>query len=106
MPLPKLSLTAVIRTISPIPFCGVIEQGSHKRNRCQFSYKCDGLHERFSEAEAYNLVGNVAHLALGEPRDLTGGATFIIPNPCALTGRIRLTARPILVGICFIASRL
>ena len=60
----------------PNTICGVIEQGSHKRNRCQFSYKCDGLHERFSEAEAYNLVGNVAHLALGEPRDLTGGATF------------------------------
>ena len=35
----------------PNTICGVIEQGSHKRNRCQFSYKCDGLHERFSEAE-------------------------------------------------------
>ena len=29
----------------PNTICGVIEQGSHKRNRCQFSYKCDGLHE-------------------------------------------------------------
>ncbi len=60
----------------PNTICGVIEQGSHKRNRCQFSYKCDGLHERFGEAEAYNIVGNLAHLALSEPLDLTGDATF------------------------------
>lgn len=60
----------------PGTICGVITQGAHKRNACQFSFKCDGRPERFAEKAAYERVGKVARLMLeGRDRALTDGAT-------------------------------
>ena len=60
----------------PNSVCGVIEQGSHRRNACQFSFKCDGAPEKFSEHQAYERVGKIARMMLeGRERALTDGAT-------------------------------
>lgn len=63
----------------PNSVCGVIGQGSKsgKKYACQFSYKCDGYAEVYSEKSAYVQVGKVARIMLdGKKRDLTKGATF------------------------------
>ncbi len=63
----------------PSTVCRVIGQGSKsgKKYACQFSYKCDGFAEVFSEKSAYTQVGKVARIMLdGKKRDLTKGATF------------------------------
>ena len=63
----------------PSSVCKVIGQGSKsgKKYACQFSYKCDGRAEVFSEGGAYIQVGKVARIMLdGKMRNLTKGATF------------------------------
>ena len=61
----------------PNTVCRVISQGAHRRHKCQFSYKCDGVSERFHERDAYEMSLKVAHLSLsGEVPKVTGGATF------------------------------
>lgn len=60
----------------PNTVCGVINQGTGARYQCQFTYTCDGISDRVSEAAAWRVVGIVARTMLdGAPRDLTGGAT-------------------------------
>ena len=60
----------------PGSVCGVINQGTGERYRCQFTYTCDGKPETISEQAAYARVGKIAKLMLdGAPRDLTDGAT-------------------------------
>jgi spore germination cell wall hydrolase CwlJ-like protein len=60
----------------PSSVCGVINQGTGERYRCQFTYTCDGRPEVMSEARARELVGKVARVMLdGAPRVLTDGAT-------------------------------
>ncbi len=63
----------------PSTVCGVIGQGSKsgKKHACQFSYKCDGYAEVYSEKNAHIQVGKVARIMLdGKTRELTKGATF------------------------------
>ncbi len=63
----------------PGSVCNVVRQGSKsgKKYACQFSYKCDGRSEVFSEGNAYIQVGKVARIMLdGKVRNLTKGATF------------------------------
>jgi spore germination cell wall hydrolase CwlJ-like protein len=63
----------------PNSVCTVVNQGAKtgKKYACQFSYKCDGRAEVFSEGNAYIQVGKVARLMLdGKARTLTKGATF------------------------------
>ena len=60
----------------PNSVCGVINQGTGAKFRCQFTYTCDGRPETIDEQRAYDLVGKVARLMLdGAERKLTGGAT-------------------------------
>lgn len=60
----------------PNSVCGVINQGTGERYRCQFTYTCDGRPETIREVAAYERVGKVARIMLdGEPRTLTSGAT-------------------------------
>jgi spore germination cell wall hydrolase CwlJ-like protein len=61
----------------PKSVCGVINQGAKRKNACQFSYKCDGRKEIFSERTAYESAGKLAQLMLeGATHDVTKGATF------------------------------
>ena len=60
----------------PSSVCGVINQGTGERYRCQFTYTCDGNPEHIGEPKAFTRVGKVARLMLeGAPKTLTGGAT-------------------------------
>ncbi len=60
----------------PGSVCGVINQGTGERYRCQFTYTCDGRPETIREVGAYEKVGKVARIMLdGAPRTLTDGAT-------------------------------
>ncbi|MCG6883940.1 MAG: cell wall hydrolase [Silicimonas sp.] len=60
----------------PDTVCGVVNQGTGERFRCQFTYTCDGRPETIADARAFERVGKVARIMLdGEDRRLTGGAT-------------------------------
>ena len=61
----------------PNSVCSVVNQGTGKRNQCQFSYTCDGNPESIHEPAAYRNVGKIARALLdGAPRNLTVGATY------------------------------
>ena len=61
----------------PNSICGVVNQGSSKRHRCQFSYMCDGQYEVVREKKAFEISGKIARIMMrGAPRNLTNGATF------------------------------
>lgn len=60
----------------PDSICGVIRQGEERRNRCQFSYMCDGKLETVTENTAWARAGKLSRMMLdGRPRFLTDGAT-------------------------------
>ena len=60
----------------PGSVCGVVNQGTGKRFRCQFTYTCDGRPETIADIRAYERVGKVAKIMLdGATRRLTEGAT-------------------------------
>jgi len=60
----------------PNSVCGVVSQGEHRRNSCQFSYRCDGEPERMDERKAADRARDVAIMMMkGERRDLTEDAT-------------------------------
>lgn len=61
----------------PSSVCSVVNQGTGKLHRCQFSYTCDGHPENIGEPSAYRNVGKIARALLdGAPRNLTVGATY------------------------------
>jgi hypothetical protein len=53
----------------PDTICGVVYQNQHWRNRCQFSFACDGVPERVTERAAWDMAEGVARQVL-EGRDL------------------------------------
>ncbi|MFN3172006.1 MAG: cell wall hydrolase [Hyphomicrobiales bacterium] len=53
----------------PDTICGVVYQNQHWRNRCQFSFACDGVPERITERAAWELAEDVSRQVL-ENRDL------------------------------------
>ena len=61
----------------PGTICEVLNQGVHKRGKCQFSYNCDGLHEVFHEEEAHRKAALIASKMLeGFESNLTNGALY------------------------------
>ena len=61
----------------PDTICKVVNQGTGKKWRCQFTYTCDGLPETINDQAAWEMVGKVARLAMdGEAKELTSGALF------------------------------
>ncbi len=61
----------------PNSVCAVVNQGTGRIHRCQFSYTCDGIAEVVNEPAAYRNVGKIARALLdGAPRNLTIGAKF------------------------------
>ena len=66
----------------PDDICSVVQQGRRRngklvRHRCQFSYFCDGKHERPSEKRAWSLAVDIAALLITTEVEITGieGAT-------------------------------
>lgn len=61
----------------PNSICGVIKQGEGGSPGCQFSYRCDGKPEHFTEPRAYDKVAKIARLAIdGRLAPVTHGALF------------------------------
>lgn len=60
----------------PSSVCGVINQGTGERYRCQFTYTCDGRPETMADDRARQRVGKIAGLVMKDKtRPLTKGAT-------------------------------
>lgn len=60
----------------PSSVCGVVNQGTGRKHRCQFSYTCDGYNEVIHERAAFARVSKVAKILMSQQeRNLTGGAT-------------------------------
>jgi spore germination cell wall hydrolase CwlJ-like protein len=70
----------------PDSVCAVVKQGGEQRNRCQFSWWCDGKSDRPTEAEAWNKAQRISRLALlglvDDPTDeaLYYHATYVKPR--------------------------
>ena len=54
----------------PDSICGVVYQNKHKRNRCQFSYACDGKKDRINSPEAWKTAQRIA-------RDVLDGKSYL-----------------------------
>ncbi|MEM0976806.1 MAG: cell wall hydrolase [Pseudomonadota bacterium] len=65
----------------PNTICGVVHQGAHRMNACQFSYKCDGISDVIAERDAYRKVAKIADLAIDRavPK-ITEGALYYHTN--------------------------
>ena len=51
----------------PDTICGVIYENSHKRNRCQFSFACDGISDKPKDKKLWELaLENARMVALGK----------------------------------------
>lgn len=76
----------------PNTVCGVVTQGAHRLNSCQFSYNCDGKAEHFTEDQAFARSGKLARMMLdGTARVLTDGATHYHANSVSPGWSRRLT---------------
>ena len=54
----------------PNTTCGVVYQNKHKRNRCQFSFACDGIPERITDKRAWTDAQALANRMLGDKKTL------------------------------------
>ncbi|WP_238475476.1 cell wall hydrolase [Rhodophyticola sp. CCM32] len=60
----------------PDSICAVVNEGTGRRNACQFTYTCDGRPERVTERAMHRRLGKIARIMMdGAPRSLTQGAT-------------------------------
>ncbi len=60
----------------PGSICGVVFQNEHIRNRCQFSFACDGLSDNPYNPESWEIARRVSYIALsGHWDDITKSAT-------------------------------
>lgn len=60
----KVILNRVRSPDYPNSICGVVYQGSGRRNSCQFSFACDGLPDDVRSAAAWQRAKAVAHKAI------------------------------------------
>ncbi|MEA3638881.1 MAG: cell wall hydrolase [Lamprobacter sp.] len=73
----KVTLNRVRSTSFPESICGVVKQGSQKRNRCQFSWWCDGKSDEPTELKAWQKSLELGRRVLaGEVADPTQGALY------------------------------
>jgi len=54
----------------PNTTCGVVYQNKHKRNRCQFSFACDGIPERVNDKRSWTDAQALAKRVLADDRTL------------------------------------
>lgn len=54
----------------PDSICGVVYQNQHLRNRCQFSFACDGVYDRIRDKKAWERAVRIA-------RDVSRGKIYL-----------------------------
>ena len=65
----------------PDTICGVVFQGEHRRNRCQFSFACDGKSDTPVGTRAWNLAREISmSTAMGLQPISVQGATHYHAN--------------------------
>ncbi|MEO1067025.1 MAG: cell wall hydrolase [Pseudomonadota bacterium] len=66
----QVILNRVKNPTYPNTICGVVYQNKHWRNRCQFSFACDGIYDRVNDKGAWKRAVRIA-------RDVTKGRTYL-----------------------------
>ncbi|MES0880078.1 cell wall hydrolase [Roseibium sp. SCP14] len=66
----QVVLNRVKNPAYPNSICGVVYQNRHKRNRCQFSFACDGIKDRISSKGAWKTAQKLAKEVLDGKRYL------------------------------------
>jgi spore germination cell wall hydrolase CwlJ-like protein len=64
MAVAKVILNRVKAPNYPKSICGVVYQGSHRRNSCQFSFACDGQADDVRQPEAWAQAKHIAKRAI------------------------------------------
>ena len=65
----QVVLNRVKNPAYPNSICGVVYQNKHKRNRCQFSFACDGIKDRIASPAAWKTAQRLA-------KDVSDGKRF------------------------------
>ena len=60
----QVILNRVKNPAYPRSVCGVVYQNKRKRNRCQFSFACDGIRDRIRSAKHWRVAKKVANEAI------------------------------------------
>jgi spore germination cell wall hydrolase CwlJ-like protein len=77
MAVAAVTLNRVRSETFPDLVCDVVQQGGEHRNRCQFSWWCDGKSDRPTETEAWKRARRIARRSLrGLAPDPTDGALY------------------------------
>jgi spore germination cell wall hydrolase CwlJ-like protein len=72
-----VTLNRVKSNVFPNSVCKVVKQGGQQRNRCQFSWWCDGKRDHPTEETAWQQSQKIARLSLqGATDDPTHGALY------------------------------
>jgi hypothetical protein len=74
----SVTLNRLVSPSFPKTICSVVKQGTNLgRNKCQFSWACDGQHDRPANDEAWNQAQRVAYRTLfSDLPDPTAGALY------------------------------
>ena len=73
----EVILNRVDSKLYPNSICGVVKQGQHRRNGCQFSYNCDGKKNIVGNKKVFERLGRLAWIMMkGKPRTLTDRALY------------------------------
>lgn len=56
----QVILNRVRNPTFPNSICGVVYQNDHWRNRCQFSFACDGIRDRITSREHWKMAKDIA----------------------------------------------
>jgi len=57
----QVILNRVRNPTYPDSICGVVYQHKHKRNRCQFSFACDGIKDRIGSPKHWDIAKQIAN---------------------------------------------
>ncbi|MBK1706435.1 cell wall hydrolase [Halochromatium glycolicum] len=77
----RVTLNRVESTRFPSSVCGVVKQGGQKRNRCQFSWWCDGKSDQPTEPKAWRKSLEISKRVLAnQAPDPTAGALYYHAN--------------------------
>ena len=73
----EVILNRVASKSFPNTVCKVINQGSSRKFKCQFSYMCDGKSEKIYDRNSYERIVKLSWIMImGSARVLTNGATY------------------------------
>jgi len=79
----RVTLNRVRSKAFPGSICAVVQQGGTKRNRCQFSWWCDGRSDRPKNARAWRRAMEIARKVLDDAvPDPTRGALYYHATYC------------------------